>query len=190
MTMSDSPSVQIDWRTISRPGYFGRHREAHQGAFDELYGVGRWRLAWRFGELYIDRAAMSLIYEDAYYTYLFAHQDVLNQLCAEGRDVYDDAITNTASGLDYSAQETERTHVQDIAIRRAMVRLGRSFSGTELIQIRHSDGTHPLSLTLSPGKVPFHRPELICQPQLDGWWDDGSVESFYQSNKYLQARDG
>ncbi len=91
------------------------------------------------------------------------------------------------SGLDYTKQETKRTHIQDIAIRRSLIRLGKWFEGSELIRIRQEKGNHPLSMTLSPGRVPFHSPLLIIDPEIKGWWDSGTVESFYQSNRYLQV---
>lgn len=43
-------------------------------------------------------------------------------------------------------------------------------------------------MTLSPGQIPFHFPEKIIQPQLEGWWEKDTVESFYQSNKILQIK--
>jgi hypothetical protein len=43
-------------------------------------------------------------------------------------------------------------------------------------------------MILSPGRVPFHRPDLIEKPELNGWWEKSSVESFYQSNRLLQKR--
>lgn len=173
--------------TIDRPGYFGSARDRKHAEYDAEHGPGNWRLAWQFGGRVIDRAGMTMLYEDAYYEFLRHRREILTALVSEARDVYDDAESNVASGLDYTVQETGRTHVQDIAIRRVVLRLGESFRGSELIQIRDSLGSHPLSMILSPGQVLFHRPDLIVEPQL-GWWARGSVESFYQSNKFLQIR--
>ena len=175
------------WARLERPGYFGSRRDELCAGYDQRFRAGRWRLAWAYGELSLTRAEMCMIYEDAYLAFMAGRPDVVDQLCAEAADVYDDAPSNCASGLDYTAQETGRTHVQDIAIRRCLVRLGRAFSGERLVQIRDSLGEHPLSMTLSPGQVPFHRPELLETPELDGWWAPGSVESFYQSNKWLEV---
>jgi hypothetical protein len=175
------------WQTISRPGYFGRHRDERYAEYDLLYGPGCWRIVWQIGDFIGDVAAATMLYEDAYLAFLSSNTGVLATLVAEARDVYDDALTNIESRFDYAAQETNRTHLQDIAIRRCLVRLGRWFEGPELVQIRDSIGINPLSLTLSPGRVVFHRPDLIIQPELEGWWEAGSIESFYQSNKLLQA---
>lgn len=177
------------WITVDRPGYFGRHRAERHAEYDERYEAGNWRLAWQIGDYVGGVEAAVAPYEDAYLAFLSSNVPVLEQLIIEAADVYDDAVSNVGCGLNYAAQETDRTHLQDIAIRRSLVRLGRWFRGSDLIQIRDSLGLHPLSLVLSPGRVPFHRPDLITQPELTGWWQPGSVEAFYQSNKLLQVMD-
>jgi nicotinate-nucleotide adenylyltransferase len=73
--------------------------------------------------------------------------------------------------------------LQDIAVRIALKSLKRKFEGDRLIQIR---GNRSEGSFLSPGVVPFHKPEAIEQPELQGWWGPGTVESFWQSNKVLQ----
>lgn len=183
-----APTSELFWETVERPGYFGASRDRRHADYNEKYGPNGWRLAWDIAGEYHELLAAVALYEDAYYEHLKANPDQLEQLTAEALDVYDDQLSNVYSRYDYSRQETERTHLQDIAIRRSVLRLGRRFQGNTLIQIRDSLGEHPLSMSLSPGHVPFHLPDLIVQPELEGWWDPGSVESFYQSNKYLQRR--
>jgi hypothetical protein len=181
------PTKGGQWVDIDRPGYFGAHREAILKEYDRVHGVGCWRLVWRVNNQSFSREQMQMLYEDSYFEFLRTHPQVLEQLLSEASDVYDDSLSNVASGFDYSLQETERTHVQDIAIRRAVSRLGRVFSGSAPLRIRDADGDHPLSLTLSPGRIPFHLPHLLIKPELQGWWLPTSVESFYQSNKVLQC---
>ncbi len=176
------------WEVVDRPGYFGKHRNERHSEYSRRYGEGNWRIVWKIGKTYVDLLGACTLYEDAYFVFLQKRQDVLVQLIDEASDVYDDAPSNVKSGFDYNKQETERTHIQDIAIRRSLIRMGLWFRGRQLMQIRHSQGTHPLSMSLSPGKVPFHKYELIIQPELGGWWDPATVESFYQSNKFLQAK--
>ncbi|MBI2024922.1 MAG: hypothetical protein HYT03_02465 [Candidatus Harrisonbacteria bacterium] len=178
----------MKWRIAEHPGYLGKRREEKYKEWDQKYGAGNWRLAWNYGQIYTNFLGACALYEDAYFQFLRDNPYVLNKLITEASDVYDDEPSNVESGLDYTKQETKRTHIQDTAIRRSLVRLGVWFSGEELIRIRQEKGTHPLSMILSPGKVPFHRPDLIDKPELVGWWDAGSVESFYQSNKYLQTK--
>jgi hypothetical protein len=177
-----------EWTTIERPAPFGKDRDKRYREYDERYGAGNWRLVWEIAGNAVGRDGVVMLYEDAYYVFLQKNPGVLKQLITEASDVYDDAPSNVQSGFDYAKQETDRTHLQDISIRRCVLRLGQKFQGRELIQIRDTQGKHPLSLTLSPGQVPFHLPELIKQPEQKGWWKPGSVESFYQSNRVLQVK--
>lgn len=176
------------WQNQERPGYLGKHREARKRDWTERFGEENWRLVWQIGDNHFGIEAAIALYEDAYYHFLEGKPAVARDLVRHAGDVYDDSVSNVECGLSYFPQETERTHLQDIAIRRVLVRLGLWFTGSALIQIRDSVGTHPLSLTLSPGRVSFHRPDLMVRPELEGWWQPGSVESFYQSNRWLQVR--
>lgn len=182
--------VESMWKTIERPGYFGDKRDQILKDYSQKYGAENegWRLAWDVNGEGFSRAQMNMLYEDAYFEFMSNNPDICQQLVGF-KDVYDDAPSNVESGFDYFRQETDRTHVQDVSIRRVMKRLGLVFQGTELLQIRDHLGTHPLSVTLSPGQIPFHRPDILLVPELVGWWLPGSVESFYQSNKVLQIHD-
>lgn len=181
------------WATVIRqPGYFGKHREARHAEFDQKYGAGQWRIAWEIAG-YTDSQALNFaglcqLYEESYMMLFRQQPEVLAELVGAACNVYDDDPSNVASGFDYHAQETGRTHVQDIAIRCSVLRLGEHFRGTELLRIRDRLGDHPLSMTLSPGRVPFVYSERITTPHLTGWWLEGSVEDFYQSNKVVQVR--
>ncbi|MDP1719317.1 MAG: hypothetical protein Q8L24_02745 [bacterium] len=178
----------VKWVNVDRPGYLGKHRDEKFKEWDTKYGKGNWRLGWVFGDTQLDFLGACRVYEDAYYEYLKQHPEIVDQLVAEASDVYDDELSNVGCGIKYLAQETKRTHVQDIAIRNCLVRMGRRFAGKELIRIRQEMGNHPLSMTLSPGRVPFHEPNMIIQPSAcPKWAAPGSVEDFYQSNRYLQA---
>src|SRR5262249_45053712 len=90
------------------------------------------------------------------------------------------------SGLDYHKQECPAIHLQDIAVRRCLKRLNRSFQGDHLVQIRGQDSE---GFRLNPGKVPFHDPDGILRPSLahEAWWEEDSIEDFWQSNKILQV---
>lgn len=177
------------WNNVERPGYLGKHRDEKFKKWDAKYGKGNWRLGWEFGEAQLDFLGACRVYEDAYFEFLKNRPGVLEQLLNEARDIYDDELSNVDSGLDYTKQETARTHIQDIAIRNCLARMGLRFKGKELIRIRQEKGNHPLSMTLSPGWVPFHKPLLIALPSMaPKWADPDSVEDFYQSNRYLQVR--
>jgi hypothetical protein len=66
-----------------------------------------------------------------------------------------------------------------------MVRRGWKFEGTELIQVRSHK--QYWGKQFSPGKILFHRPELIVKPSLKSWWNENSIEDWYQSNKIMQV---
>jgi hypothetical protein len=178
---------ELIWIDKGRPGYLGRHRDERYAGWNAEYGEGNWRLVWKIGTGNVDFLGMCKHYEESYYRFLGKEGGVLEMLIRGASDVYDDAVSNVYSGLVYSIQETNRTHVQDIAIRNAVNRLGKRFEGKELIQIRDKEAPHPLSIILSPGQVPFCEPGLILQPELTGWWKPHSVEAFYQSNRVLQV---
>ncbi len=175
------------WITIERPGYLGKHRDEKQKEWDQKYGKGNWQLVWQWGDQTLDFLGACMIYEDAYFNFLKLRPEILGRLVSEASEVYDDEPSNITSGLNFLAQETKRTHMQDIAIRRCVVRFGTWFQGQKPIRIRQEKGNHELSMILSPGRAPFHMPEKIIQPQLTGWWHPDTVESWYQSNKVLQA---
>lgn len=177
-----------EWLTIERPGALSKRRDEKYQEWNEKYGKDNWRLVWKAGETFVDFLGACALYEDAYFEFLIKNKKILDQLIAEASNVYDDEPSNVLSNFDYTKQETIRTHLQDIAIRRSLIRMGRWFRGKELIRIRQEKGTHPLSITLSPGRVPFHRPNLIEKPEIERWWYPGTIESFYQSNKFLQAK--
>ena len=178
------------WVNVCNPGYFGAGRDKKYREYDVIYGEGNWRIAWRAGSSTVDFLGACALYEEAYVCFFQKNPAVLYHLIYFARDVYDDAETNVLSGMDYTIQETSRTHIQDIAIRRAVAVLGKKFQGLMLIQIRDHEGKHQLSKTLSPGRVPFHKPQLILPAPPERrkpWWQPGSVEDFYQNNKVLQA---
>jgi len=173
------------WQLIGRPGYAGKNAAARQKELARQYGPGNWRIAYKWRNSIITRQEALQLYADAYTAYLAAEPAVLDWLVNTASDVYDISPSDVDSGTDFSIQTASATHLQDIAVRIAVERLGRGFNGGDLLQIRgpKSAGRH-----LSPGVVPFHRPDDIVKPELGGWWKKGTIESFWQSNKYLQVR--
>lgn len=190
--MAQSSEIPI-WRTAGRPGYLGKMRDHVTATWNASHGpegVG-WRLAYSWGELVVDRPTALQVYEDAYCVWLDRNPSKLDWITSVASDVYDTAPSN-AGQLDYIRQETPSNHVHDVAIRRAVARLGRAFRGDRLVHVR---GPETEGFQLSPGVVPFHKPLMIDDEPIDDpngegpWWRIGSVEDFYQRNKLLQVRD-
>jgi hypothetical protein len=188
--------AEAEWKLVDNrsPGYAGARRNELWAERDSKYGKGNWRTVWLVDGKYLEYEDVCRLYEDAYFQYFKIRPELLECLLEAASDVYDDDPGNIASGLDYSKQESTRTHIQDIAIRNCVKRFGRKFNGQKLLQIRDRQGEHPLSLALSPGQVPFHKPELISEPAnlpqitSQAWWLPLSVEDFYQRGKRLAVR--
>ena len=185
-----------EWNLVDNtsPGYVGKHRNELWAERDAKCGKGNWQTIWLVGGNYLEYEEACRLYEDAYFEYFKQRPELLEYLLEVALDVYDDDPSNVESGLDYSKRGDFRTHIQDIAIRNCLKRFGREFRGDRLIQIRDRIGDHPLSLALSPGQVPFHKPELISHPdnlveiKAKAWWLPSSVEDFYQRAKRLVVR--
>tara|TARA_Y100000034_G_C6886703_1_gene407204 strand:+ start:1335 stop:1862 length:528 start_codon:yes stop_codon:yes gene_type:complete len=170
-------------KIIGRPGFLGEKKEEKHREYDETYGADNWEMGWWWNERLINFETACQIYEGGYYHDSFNREELWEKLISKARDVYDHKESNIQSGLDYSIQEGTSTHIQDISIRNVVLKRGWEFEGKELIQIRgHSTywGNN-----LSPGKVPFHLPDKIYKPNIEGWWKVDSVEDFYQSNRVL-----
>ena len=176
------------WRSETRPGYFGRRRDEIIAGLNARWGQGNWRLVWVAGGLAMEFAdACKQFYEEAYFLWLQDHPEAVRFITSYS-EVYDNAISNIASGLDYLQQEAYSTHIQDIAIRNSLRRLGVWFRREHKtpLQIRGTGA----GAQYNPGHIPFHLPELITKPSLRPQWaQENSVEDFWQSNKHVQVRD-
>lgn len=173
------------WELKERAPYFGGRKKQLIAEIQER--CGDFRIAYEFEGAVIERESALQLYEDAYYFFLKRQPELLDWLVQTAAEVYDTEPENVASGLDYGAQQASKpTHLQDIAIRRVLRRLGRRFEGSELLEIR---GIRSRGYVLNPGVVPFHRQECIQQPVWSATWAvPGSVESFWQSNKVIVVR--
>jgi hypothetical protein len=180
------------WDTVEMPGYLGKKRDRVQEGWNRLYGEGNWRIAYQWGSLVVPKEMGLQLYEDGYYEFLKGQPSTLEWLIGTASDIYDTAPTNVQAGLDYYVQETPNNHIHDVAIRRAVLRLGKWFHGGRLIHVRSTDSE---GAVLSPGIVPFHLPEMIVKEDIKDyggkgiWWYPGTIEDFYQRNKVLQIRE-
>jgi len=177
----------MTWKTIERPGVFGLRKAEILERYDHQYGIHNWRIAHRYGDRFLDFRDVCHLFEEAYLRDSFSREDLWLSLRGAAKGVYDIDHSDIKSGLDYLIQDNNATHIQDIAIRNVFQTRGWNFEGSELVQIRGC--AKPFGVKLTPGRVPFHQPEYIIIPHLEGWWDVNSVEDFYQSNKVLQVKE-
>jgi len=179
------------WVFIERPGFLGKLRDTVQRRWDVEYGQGNWRIAYQWADQVVSREIGIQLYEDGYYEFLKTNPATLDWLLSTASEIYDTAPSNVQAGLDYYIQETPNNHIHDVAIRRAVLRLGREFHGDHLVRVRSTDSE---GAVLSPGRVPFHMPEMIVTEPINdysgkgSWWQPLTIEDFYQRNKLLQAR--
>jgi hypothetical protein len=176
------------WVNVARPGYFGRRRDQKIAQFNARYGMDNWCIAHVVEDVSYDfLEACQLFYEESYYFYLKDRPDDLDFICSFGECI-DNAPSNIQAGCDYTHQEAFSCHIQDIAVRNVLRRLGRKFEATrqEILVIRSSDSN---GFQFGPGNVPFYDPKLITQPEIvPGWANSKSVEAFWQSNKTLLVK--
>jgi hypothetical protein len=126
-------------------------------------------------------------YEASYIEWFKKRPEELDFVCSFGECI-DNDYTNISSGTDYNRQESWATHIQDIAVRNALIHFGRKFEGDRdsVLIIRSKDSA---GYKYGPGNIPLFRPELIMQPTMcPRWASAGSVEDFWQSNKWVMVK--
>lgn len=168
---------------VGRPGAFGSRKQEIERNYDNLYGQSNWEIVWDIGRS-IDLPSALVLYEESYFNYFQQHPEELRWIANNFSNVYDNNPSNVHSELDYTIQEFGGNHFQDIAIRNCLVRNNLWFTGKELLEVRMAKQ----GVKWNPGKIPFFLPGLIPQPEIPGWWNPGSVESWYQSAKYLETK--
>jgi hypothetical protein len=177
---------------VVRPGFLGKQRLEFTERMNELFGAGKWSMQHVIkGRLFEPEVAWKH-YEDAYVHFFKHNPDKLKWLTENYSDVIDNAPSNVDSGSDYHIQEVPERghHIHDIAIRRAVARCEATFKGEKPLIVRgkYVDKKLAEGYFLSPGEVPFHRPELIPQHPFVGrkpWWQPNSIEEFYQQTRRL-----
>lgn len=192
--------IEVDgYKLVERPGYFGRRRDEKIAHYNATYGEGKWELRWLVD---INKSmgyeeACYKIYETSYLHFFYENPDILEEV-ARYKEVIDNAETNILSGLDYTYQESYSTHIQDIAIRNCLKRCDKTFSGMHGLLVVRGPDTLGWRLGLNPGQVKAMRRNKhgviddivdIKQPsKKQSWAQEGSVEDFWQSNKYIALK--
>jgi len=156
-----------------------------QRVFDERFGPNEWRMGYSWGEHTVDVRSGIDLYEDGYRAALAADPALVEWVCGFA-EVFDTAPSNVAAFCDYSIQEVEGAgqHWQDVAVRRALIRLGRWFEGDALLEIRGQDSG---GYRLNPGQLEYYKSEWIVEPRQYAWWKRDSIEDFSVSNFCVQA---
>lgn len=179
-------------KIVARPGYFGKNRPAIEAKYNDLYDS--WFECWQVGTWILTFQEAVTLYDDAYYELISKSNQVLDRIVAFS-ECYDHDHTNILCGVNHDYVSTPR-HIQDVSVRRALVRMGTYFKGfrgsheeykeEELLHIR-GEGTN--GNWLMPGHVPFHKRNLILDikkvENFPKWANPLSVEGFWQANKVI-----
>ena len=174
----------MDWYVVGRPGNLGSRRQEVIRNYDLLFGKGQWKHTYRFNDILVKWEEVVDLYEQAYWYYFQNHPDELLWIASNASEVFDNDLSNIDSGLDYNIQEKPGHHLQDIAIRRILRQERLEFLGDEPLEIRMQQP----GVQWNPGRLHFHDPNLIPFNEIQGWWRKGSIESFYQNARYLEAK--
>lgn len=178
------------WTIVERqPKPFGLERKKREKELGQQYPDG-WQETWRWGDIIISKSITMSIIEDAYYHYLREDHNTLLNLLSQAAEVYEQGLDDIESGIDYTKQEGMAFHYSDIALRRAVIRLGEEMRGEMPICIPRplftGEGIMP---KLSTYNAPFHVRKNIIRPYVEGDWKENSIECFYQSNRVIIARE-
>jgi hypothetical protein len=174
-----------NWVNASRIGYFGNMKSRIDDFLTGLHGKA-WRVTHLVDGKPISEEESLRLYEDSYVNFLKNNSKVLDWLVNHASDVYDNSKTNMDSGTDYKQQESTSIHLQDIAVRKAVSRLGYEFKGNDPVEIR---GAGSEGYVLNPGRIPFIDISKIMVPNRSSWYRNDSLEGFWQENKVLQLKD-
>jgi len=93
------------WRTIERPGYFGKKRDELVASWNKQFGEGNWKLAYQWGELVVPKQMGIQLYEDAYSEFFKKNLGTLEWLVSTASDVYDTSPTNVQAGFDMNIKK-------------------------------------------------------------------------------------
>lgn len=183
--MTNIKQIIDGWAILDRPGYAGRKKTLRRTELENKFGKDNWKIAHLVDGKLLSREEALAYFEEGYYQFLKKNPELLDWLILTAQDIYDTDPSNIDSKFDYSIQETEAAHLNDIAIRRVIKRLGKEFQGSKLLQVHGVDSE---GFILTSGQVPFHKLDLIYSPQIKGWWSKNSIEAFWQSNKVLAVK--
>jgi hypothetical protein len=182
-------TLSQDHIPVMRVGYLGAGRQDFVERMNRMFGPDNWTIGYVINGQTVDRDDALKLYQASYEEFFRKHPEYGESLARRAKDVFDTDPRNVESGLDWHKQEGDSSHLQDIAVRRAFKTLGLEFRGEQLLQIRGRSSDLP---ELNPGRVPFIAPELINTDRefVAPWVNPGSVEDFWQNNKFLCVKSG
>ncbi len=187
------------WFTVEKPGYLGKTKDAKEAEWNAQYGEGNWRYAWELasGESLDFEQVFWQVYVAGYVAYFLSHRDEALFLVNNYAYAYDKELIPKDDAFDPYFLYNKAGHpnqFHNVALNIALEWfLGLPFLGEKPIQVREGKpGTpadkQPEGYLWSPGRIPAIRPDLIPPPVGDSWYNNTSIEGFYQNAKVVQVK--
>jgi hypothetical protein len=187
------------WLTVAHPGYFGKNRDLQIEKWNRQYGEENWRLAWELkdGQVLNFERFFWQVYVASYTQYFLHHPDELSFITENYSYTYDKDLVSRADAFDpYTlyGKPGESNQFHHVALNIALEWfLETPFKGSKPLQVRQgkpgtTESSWPKGWRWSPGLIPAVRADLIPSLSMTGWWQEGTMEHFYQSAKVLQVR--
>ncbi|MDO8551239.1 MAG: hypothetical protein Q7S03_00970 [bacterium] len=187
------------WQVLERPGYMGKNKDEQTEIWNQRYGEGNWKIAWRLanGQSFDYEGIFWQIYVAGYVQYFLRHLQEARFLSANYSYSFDKDFVSRQTAFDPQAlynKEGFANQFHHVALNIALEWfLGLSFCGKEPIQIREGKTGTPQHLwpagwRWSPGRIPTVKADLIPENDIEGWWQKGSIEEVYQKSKILLAK--
>jgi hypothetical protein len=177
------------WKTLDTiVPRLGAKRPEVVEQLNKEHGELNWRFAWQIDEgKFVGFKDAVQLYESSYLEHLRMSPEKAEYLSKNASDVFDTTPNNSVSGDNYYLQATPAAHIQDIAIRRAMAKLGMEFKGNAPIKVRSRYNKDSVGISLSPKKVDFYKPEIVKAKRKAN--APATVEDFWQYNRVIQFCD-
>ena len=190
------------WKSLARPGYLGKLKDEMFTLWDSDpprgYRKGNWRIVNETSnkEIYTYEDIIYRVYVPGYEDYFLNHQDEAVFIANNFSYGYDkDKISKLQAFDIYELYNKEGVANQfhHVAFNLAITNLGLSFKGKTPVQVREGkpgtpNNQQPNGFLWSPGRIPCTISCLIPEPHISGWWNNDSIEDFYQSTKVLQIK--
>jgi hypothetical protein len=187
------------WKSVERPGYFGKRRGELEEKWNSEYGEDNWRLVWETADgRILGYEDIIAAYTQGYIKYFRSHPDEADFVTENFAYAYDKDMQSKREAFDIYAlynKPGKANQFHHVAMNIALeTDLGKPFKGEKPLQVRSGkpgtpESEWPEGWRWSPGRIPAAFPEQIPDVEHQGqWWDDGTIEDFYQSTKTLQVK--
>ena len=197
--LPEKEDSQAIWVTVERPGYFGKKRAEFEERWNKSYGIGNWKLVWETPQgKVLDYKGIIKVYVQGYAKYFQDHPDEAEYVTSNYSYAYDKDLVTRREAFDIYARYNKpgvANQFHNVAMNLALEKvLGIPFKGKEPLKVRAGkpgtpESEWPAGWRWQPGLIPCVHPEEIYDMNFEGqWWEKGSIEDFYQSNKALQVR--